>query len=154
MTNSSAKSRSLVASMLFAVAAVESEAVRHQSPIQRQRRPRHRARSQRANVQPLPAVRQPIRIAQKHFDIRQQPMSHQHRFRPLQMRVRRHGSIRSLFRAIHQHAAQFGKFLPQLIDRRPHVQPQVGRNLLIAAAAAVQLVSRSPISATSCFSTK
>jgi len=60
------------------------------------------------------------------------------------MCVRRHGRVRSLFRAIRQHAAQFRQLLPQLIDGRPHVKPQIGRNLLIAAATAVQLVSRFP----------
>ena len=109
-----------------------------------QRRARDRARSQRTNIQPLAAIRKPVRIAQKHLDISQQPVSHQHRLRPLQMRVRRHRRIRSLLRAIGDHSAQFGQFVPQLIDRRPHVQPQVGRDLLVAAAAAVQLVSRLP----------
>ena len=69
-------------------------------------------------------------------------MADQNRFRSLQMRIGRHGRIRGLFRAIHQDAAQFREFVPQLINRRAHVQSQVGRNLLIAAAPAVQLVSR------------
>ena len=69
-------------------------------------------------------------------------MPDQNRFSPLQMRVRRHGSIARLFRTIHQRAAQLGNFLPQLIDGSAHVQPQIGRDLLIAAASAVQLVSQ------------
>ncbi len=71
-------------------------------------------------------------------------MPNQHRFGPLQMRVRRHGGICRLLRAIHHHAAQFRQFVPQLINRRPHVEPQIRRNLLVAAAAAVQLVSGFP----------
>ena len=68
-------------------------------------------------------------------------MPDQHRLGSLQMRVRRHGSVRRLFRAIREHAAQFSQFVPQLIDRRAHVEPQIGRNLLVTAAPAVQLVS-------------
>ncbi len=56
--------------------------------IQRQNRSGHRARAQRTNIQPLAAVAQPIDVAQKHLDIRQQPMRNQHRLGALQMRVR------------------------------------------------------------------
>ncbi len=68
-------------------------------------------------------------------------MTDQNRFGPLQMRVRRHRGIAGLFRAIDDCAAKLAQFLPQLIDCGPHIQPQVGRNLLIAAASAVQLVA-------------
>ena len=37
------------------------------------------------------------------------------------------------------HSAEIGA---HLVNRSPHVETQVGRNLLVAAAAAVQLVSR------------
>ena len=47
-----------------------------------------------------------------------------------------------LIGAVHDHTAQFGKFLPQLIDCRSHIQSQVRRNLFVPAAPAMQLVSR------------
>ncbi len=67
-------------------------------------------------------------------------MPDQNRLCPLQVRVSWNRCITSLLRAIHEDAAQLRQFFPQLIDRRPDVQPQIGRNLFIAAAPAVQLV--------------
>src|SRR5579872_1529100 len=58
------------------------------------------------------------------------------------MRIRRHSRVSSLFRAINQRAAQFREFVPQLINRRPHIESQVGRNLFVATAPTMKLVSR------------
>jgi hypothetical protein len=68
-------------------------------------------------------------------------MPHQNRLSTLQMRVRRHGKIAGPFGALNRRSAPLGDFKPQLINCSPHVKAQIGRDLLIAAAAAVQLVS-------------
>ncbi len=49
----------------------------------------------------------PIGIAQEHFDISQQPVRDQYRFRPLQMRVRGHGRIPGLFGPFQQRRREF-----------------------------------------------
>ena len=55
------------------------------------------------------------------------------------MRVRRHRRLAGLLSLVHKLLRQFDEQLRDRVDLRPHVQPQVGRNLLIAAAAGVQL---------------
>jgi hypothetical protein len=57
------------------------------------------------------------------------------------MRVSRHRRVRSLLRTLDDHTAQLGEFVPQLIRRRSHVQPKVGRDLFVPATSTVQLVS-------------
>ena len=134
---------------------VEAEAVGHQSPIQRQRRTRNRSRSQRTNIQPLAAIRQPVRIPQKHLDIGQQPMPDQNRLGPLQMRVCRHRRIPGLFRPIRQRPAQLRYLLAQFDRSTPARTSR--RSVAICSLRLRPLCSLypvSPISATSCFSTK
>ena len=97
-----AKSRSLVASMLFARRLGEVQLVRNSVAIQRQNRSRHRARAQRTNIQPLAAIVQAIDIAQEHLDVRQQPVRYQHRLGPLQVRVRRHDILARRFGLLHE----------------------------------------------------
>ena len=141
-TNSRAKSRSLVASMLFARLSHRTQARRHESAIQRQSCARHGARSQRTYVHTLAAIGKPVAVAQKHFDISQQPMRDQHRFRMLQMRVSRHcGICQPAPRDRQTHAHTSAKSASDLVDRSPHKQTQIGRNLFIAAASAMQFVS-------------
>ena len=94
------------------------------------------------NIQPLAAVTQPVRIAQKHFDIGQQPVRNQHRLRALQVGVGGHRCSSSLFCPVEGNAQPLRQIGAYLVDRGAHVETQVGRNLLIAAASAVQLVSR------------
>ena len=139
--NSSAKSRSLVASMLFARRRVEAELGRDAFAVQRQNRSCHCSRAERTDVQPLAAVGQPIEIAQKHLDVRQQPVRHQHRLRPLHMRVRRHGRVAGGFRLVHELADELAHLLRDGVDLRAYVQAQIGGNLFVAAAAGVQLVA-------------
>ena len=69
-------------------------------------------------------------------------MRDQHRLRPLQMGIGGHGCAPSLFRPVERNAQPFRQIGPYLVDRRPHVKTEVGRDLLIAAAPAVKLVAR------------
>ena len=68
-------------------------------------------------------------------------MRYQHRFCALHVGVGWHGRIPSLFGAIQECRDQLGNGVTDLIATRPHIEPQVSRNLLIAAAPAMQLVT-------------
>jgi hypothetical protein len=69
-------------------------------------------------------------------------MRDQHRLGPLHVGIGRHGCRACLVCAIDKCCNQFRNRLADLIAFRAYVQPQVGGNLLIAAAPAVQFVSR------------
>ena len=83
-------------------------------------------------------------------------MRDQHRLRALQMRVGGHGRSRLPVRpARAQVLSHSARSCAYLVDRGPHVKPQVGRDLLVAAAARCAACSPCRQSAaTSCFSTK
>src|SRR5258708_21385368 len=57
------------------------------------------------------------------------------------MCISRRSGGSGLFSPIRESRTEFREFAMQLVNRRPHIQSQVGGNLLVAAAAAVQLVS-------------
>src|SRR5258708_3871939 len=57
------------------------------------------------------------------------------------MCISRRSGGSGLFSPIRESRTEFREFAMQLVDRGPHVETQVGGNLLVAAAAAVQLVS-------------
>ena len=67
-------------------------------------------------------------------------MRNQHRLCALQMGVGGHGRISRLFCAVEQNAQPIRQIGTNLINGGPHIEAKVGRNLLIAASAAVQLV--------------
>ena len=66
-------------------------------------------------------------------------MGDQHRFGPLQMGVGGHNRLACLLGSLDQLPGPTSKMSQQIADPVPHVQPEVGCDLLIAAAASVQL---------------
>ena len=120
---------------------IEAQLVGHRAAVERQGRAGHRARAQGTKIQPLAAVGQAVCVAQKHFHVGQQPVRDQHRLGPLQMGVGGHGGASRLFSPVERNAQPVRQIGAHLVDRGPHVKTQVGRDLLIAAASAVQLVA-------------
>ncbi len=68
-------------------------------------------------------------------------MCHQNGLRSLQMRVSRHRILAGVLRLLHEFAQKFQQRLRYGVDLLAHIQPQAGRNLLVAAAPGVQLVT-------------
>jgi len=68
-------------------------------------------------------------------------MRNQNRLGPLQMGVCRHGRVSRLLGAVHENAEPLRHIGLQLVDASANIEPEVGRNLLIAAAPAVQFVA-------------
>ena len=123
---------------------IEAQLFGHGSAVERECRSSDGAGAQRRNIQAFAAVSQTVGVTQEHFDIGQQPVRDQHRLRALQMSVGRHGRISRLLGAVERDAQPLRQVGAHLIYRSPNVKTQVGRDLLVAAAAAVQLVSRVP----------
>ena len=71
-------------------------------------------------------------------------MRDQHWFRALQVRVRRHCSLTNLFGAIKNGRNQRRKLFTDFVAAGAEVQAEIGRNLLVAAASAVQLIASVP----------
>ena len=117
----------------------EAELVGDELRIERQARTRERARAERRHVGALEAVAPAIEIAAQRPEVREQMMREQHRLRALEVRVAGEVHVGGFLGPPHEH-------LLQLVDA-PHlretfaaqVQPHVERDLIVAAAAGVQL---------------
>src|SRR5437867_3859476 len=58
------------------------------------------------------------------------------------MCVGRHGGVPSALGTFDEYVETLRQLRPQLINGDPDIQPKIGGNLLVAAAAAVEFVSR------------
>ncbi len=68
-------------------------------------------------------------------------MRHQHRLGVLQMRVGRHGRDAGLLGPLGESPAKIRQRLPQFINCRAHKEAQIGSDLFVTAAAAMQFVA-------------
>ena len=142
-TNSRAKSRSLVASMLLAVGASKPSSSAMARRSSGNVAPAIAPEPSGRNVQPLAAVGQAVGVAQKHLDVGQQPVRDQDGFGALQVGVgRAWPRLPPVRRDRAQSLSHSARVRTDLVNGSPNVEPQVGGNLFVAAAAAVQLVSR------------
>ncbi len=84
--------------------------------------------------------REARRIAQDHLDVSEQPVSDEHRLGALHVRVAGHHGIAGSLRACSTSAlAQAASASMTERDLLAHVEAQIGGDLLVAAAAGVQL---------------
>src|SRR5262249_4558850 len=82
-----------------------------------------------------------LQITPEHVEISHQPVSCKHWLCALQMRVRRHHSGLQSFCAVNKNFQQLLQPALQFLNRHADKQPQIGGDLLIAAAPAVQLLT-------------
>src|SRR5262249_37829375 len=82
-----------------------------------------------------------LQITPAHVEKRHQPVSCKHWLCALQMRVRRHRSGLQSFCAVNKNFQQLLQPALQFLNRHADKQPQIGGDLLIAAAPAVQLLT-------------
>ena len=117
----------------------ESQLARGHRPVELKRCSGHRARSQWTEVQPRRAILQPVRIAQRHLNVSQQPVRNKDRLGPLQMRVARHWGVAGAASLLDERSGPRSQPVDCAADRIAHIKPQVGSDLFVAAAAGVQL---------------
>ena len=120
--------------------AVKAELFGNSTSIQSDGGAGDRAGTERAHIHALAAVRQALSIAQKHFDIGEQPVRYQYRLGVLQVRIGGHRRTSCLLSAGEQRIDPVCDLQSQIINTRSHIETQIGGNLLVAASASVQLV--------------
>jgi len=111
-------------------------------PVDRQPRPGQGRRPQRQNVQALSAVFQPLSVAGKHFGKRQQIVRQKNRLRLLQMRVAGHDGGDFLFGHADQLLLERIEQADQPVRLVAQVQPNIQRDLIVAAARGMQFCAR------------
>ena len=120
----------------------ETQLARHHRAVQRKRGAGHRAGAQRAVVQPRCAIAQPVDVAEEHLAVGQQPVRHQNGLGALQVGVGGHGRLAACRAWSSNAALSSSSARSQLPAGVAHEQPQVGGDLLVAAAPGVQLEAR------------
>ena len=120
-------------------APVEAELGRHIVGIERERRAGQRSRTQRGDVEPVDRGQQPVDVAGQCPPVGQQVVGQQHRLGPLQMGVAGQVDVAGLEGALGQDVLEGDDLAGHLDQRAAAPQAQVGGDLVVAAAAGVQL---------------
>ena len=107
--------------------------------VQRQRRSGQRTRPQRRRVQPVDGRHQAVDVAGQRPAVREQVVGQQHRLRPLHVRVARKVDVAGLAGPLRQHFLEGHDLLRHRDQRAPAPQAEVRGDLVVAAAARVQL---------------
>ena len=121
---------------------IEVHRSRQREAINRIRSPRQRAAAQGALVGAPIGIAQSGRIAVKHLKVRQAPMCEQDWLGPLEVRVAGKNRFTLALPQLHQGPLNFADFRETGSNLFTHPQPQVGRNLIVAAAACLQLLAQ------------
>ena len=116
----------------------EAERVRRVLPIDRMRRRGERARTERGLVGAKRSVGDAAAIAIEHALVGEQVMREPHRLRALEVRVTGHQRLDVIARLREQRAAKLVDAIDQTLRGRARVEPQVGRDLIVAAACGVE----------------
>ena len=135
---SSAKSRSETASSELARGTVEAQRLGGALPVDRERGAGQRRGTQRALVEPRPRVGKPPAVARQHLHVGEQMMAEGDGLRRLQMREARHDGAAVRFRLARQRELQRRQRGVGAVDPRAHVEPEIGRHLVVARARRVQ----------------
>ena len=83
-------------------------------------------------------VGEPAAVARRHLDVSEKMMPERHRLRGLQMREARHHRAGVLQRLLGQRLLVVAEQPVDVVDPRPHPQPEIGRDLIVARARGVQ----------------
>ena len=117
----------------------EVEFARGDAAVNRQSSAGHCARAERAIVQACNAIFETRSVAEEHFDVSEEPVSDEDGFGALQMRISRHDRIARSFCLGEKSLGPFGELADQRFDAVADVEAQIGGDLLVAAAAGMEL---------------
>ena len=142
--NSTAKSRSLTASMEFcvscdfAVGIHEAEQLGDEHAVERQGGAGNRAAAERADVHARVAIPEPLAIAFEHLDVGEQVMREIDGLGALQVRVAGNDDVGVVLAERDERALQAGDFAEQRGDFVAQPEPHVERDLVVARAGGVE----------------
>ena len=105
-------------------------------------RARQRPAPQRADGRPPAKLAQPLSVPREGPEVREPPVRNQHRLRPLCVGIPRHRNAEVLLGAGNQAGLQLAQPVQEAVVRRHQPQAEVGRHLVVPAAAGVQLSGR------------
>ncbi len=131
-----------VAGNVHAVArdGVETQIARHGLAVERETAAGQRAGAERQHVGAPPGFAEAFEIAREHFEIRQQIVRPQHRLRAPHVRIARNHGVGIAAGQLEQRPHQAGEQAARAVAFVAQPQPRVERDLLVAAAAGVDLV--------------
>ena len=117
---------------------VEAKRLRRHVAVDRVGRSAERGGTERVLVEALPRILEAAGVASQHFHVGEEVVAEGHRLGVLQVGEARHDGRRFEFGAPHQRQLQSPDLHKQRIDGIAHVQPEVGRHLVVARAGRVQ----------------
>ncbi len=117
---------------------VEAERLRCRLPVDGERRAGERRRAERALVEPRARVGEPAAVAAEHLDVGEQVMAEGDGLRRLQMREARHDGRRMCLGLADERQLQCRQRRVERIEAFAHVEPEVGRHLIVARARRMQ----------------
>ncbi|OIQ67715.1 hypothetical protein GALL_507040 [mine drainage metagenome] len=119
----------------------EAQQLRDARPVDGEGGAGQRRGAQRQAVDAGAAVAQPLGIAREHFHIGQQVVAEAHWLRDLQMSEAGHDGVRVPCGQRHQGALQRVQLCNRLVDGVAQPKPDVGCDLVVAAAAGMQALA-------------
>ncbi len=117
---------------------VEAERLRRRIAIDRERSAGQRRGTERGFVETLARVGKAAAVAPRHLDIGEQMMPEGHGLRGLQMGKTRHHGRGMFQRPLHQRMLECGQRRIDLVDRVADIEPEIGRDLVVARTRGVQ----------------
>ena len=119
----------------------KAEFFRFVKPVRRISRPCKGTASDRRNVDPPACVGQTVDITQQHHDISHQMMPERYRLRALQMRIARHDQRFVLLCLIRYRPCKQLDGLYDPVGLFTQIQAQIKRDLIVAAAGGMELLT-------------
>ena len=135
---SSTKSRSETASSELAIGRSKPSAFAVACAVDRKRGSGQRRGAERRFVQPLARIGKAAAVARGHLDIGEQMMPERHGLRGLQMGKSRHHGGGMFQRAADQRVLERGQRRVGLVDGVADIEPEIGRDLVVARARGMQ----------------
>ena len=121
--------------------AVETQSLGDVGAIDGQAGAGQRGGAQAQHVGPAAAIGQPAAVALELLAIGQPVVRGQHRLGPLRMGIAGQDHVQVAVAAAHEGPLQVDQPLVDLVDRLADPEPQVGRDLIVAAAAGMELAA-------------
>ena len=140
-TNSSRKSRSLETSRLFRATASKPSFCRTDSRSIGSDVPGQGRGPERQHVDALAAVGEPLAVALELLDVGEEIMRRQHRLGALEVRVAGQNDAGLALGRCYEGPLQVGEKAVEFVDRVANPELHVGDDLIVAAAAGVQLAA-------------